>query len=54
VEKRLKKPQKPLGFSKTVVTQYLAPEGPPEHRSRPRRGAPNWPAEHPPDQASGR
>jgi integrase/recombinase XerD len=39
VEKRLKKPQKPLGFSKTVVTRYLAPELVPEHRSKARRGA---------------
>jgi hypothetical protein len=39
VEKRLKKPQKPLGFSKTVVTGYLAPEAAPEHRSSARHGA---------------
>jgi integrase/recombinase XerD len=39
VEKRLTKPQKPLGLSKTVVTRYLAPELVPEHRSKARRGA---------------
>jgi site-specific recombinase XerD len=39
VEKRLEKPSKPLGFSKTVVTRYLAPEGPPPRRSKPVSGA---------------
>jgi len=28
-----------LGFSKTVVTQYLAPEAAPEHLPKARRGA---------------
>src|SRR5450759_2426961 len=32
VEQRLTKPQKPLGFSKTVVTRYLAHEVASEHR----------------------
>ena len=36
---RPKKPQKPLGFSKTVVTRYLAPEPSPEGQMRTRRGA---------------
>jgi len=39
VEKTLEKPSKPLGFSKTVATRYLAPEAPPERRSKRRRGA---------------
>jgi len=39
VEKTLEKPSKPLGFSKTVATSYQAPETPPEHRSKRRRGA---------------
>jgi integrase/recombinase XerD len=38
VEKRLEKPSKPLGVSKTVVTRYMAPEGPPDHRRRARHG----------------
>jgi hypothetical protein len=39
VEKTLEKPSKPLGFSQTVATSYLAPEAPPERRSKRRRGA---------------
>ena len=39
MEKTLEKPSKPLGFSKTVATRYLAPEAPPERRSKRRRGA---------------
>ncbi len=39
MEKRLEKPSRPLGFSKTVVTRYLAPEAPPARRSRSVRGA---------------
>lgn len=39
MEKRLKKPQKPLGFSKTVVTRYLAPEPVLEPRRKTRNGA---------------
>jgi site-specific recombinase XerD len=39
VEKRLEKPSKPLGFSKTVVTRYLAPESAVDPRSKARRGA---------------
>jgi site-specific recombinase XerD len=39
VEKTLEKPSKPLGFSKTVVTRYLASEAPPARRSKPVRGA---------------
>jgi hypothetical protein len=39
VEKRVEKPSKPLGFSKTVVTRYLAPEAAPARRSKPHRGA---------------
>ena len=35
---RLKKPQKPLGFSKTVVTGYLASEPDPELRRRAKNG----------------
>jgi site-specific recombinase XerD len=38
VEKRLEKPSKPLGFSKTVVTRYLAPEAAVDPRSKARRG----------------
>ena len=39
MEKRLEKPSKPLGFSKTVVTRYLAPEAPSARRSKSVRGA---------------
>jgi site-specific recombinase XerD len=39
VEKTLEKPSKPLGFSQTVATRYLAPEAPPERRSKRGRGA---------------
>ena len=39
MENRPKKPQKPLSFSKTVVTRYLAPEPLVEHRQRVRPGA---------------
>jgi hypothetical protein len=38
VEKTLEKPSKPLVFSKTVDTSYLAPEGAVVRRSRRRRG----------------
>lgn len=38
MEKTLEKPSKPLGFSKTVVTRYLAPEAPPR-RSKASGGA---------------
>jgi site-specific recombinase XerD len=38
VEKTLKKPSKPLIFSKTVATSYLAPEVPSSRRTKARRG----------------
>ena len=34
MEKRLKKPSKPLGFSKTVGTKFLAPAPVSEHRRK--------------------
>jgi hypothetical protein len=37
-QNRPKKPQKPLGFSKTVVTEFLAPEASPEPGLRARKG----------------
>lgn len=37
--KELKKPQKPLGFSKTVVRRYLAPEASSPSRRTTQRGA---------------
>lgn len=37
MQNRMEKPSKPLGFSKTVVTPYLAPQAPPR-RSRASRG----------------
>jgi site-specific recombinase XerD len=39
VEKTLEKPSKPLVFSQTVATRYLASETAPARRSKPRRGA---------------
>ena len=38
MEKTLKKPSKPLVFSKTVATSYLAPEAPSGRRTKVRRG----------------
>jgi hypothetical protein len=37
VQNRVEKPSKPLAFSQTVATPYLAPEAPPR-RSRASRG----------------
>jgi hypothetical protein len=39
VEKTLEKPSKPLGFSKTVATRYLAPEATATRRAKPGRAA---------------
>jgi site-specific recombinase XerD len=39
VEKTLEKPSKPLVFSQTVATRYLAPEAAPARRTKRRRGA---------------
>ncbi len=38
MEKTLKKPSKPLIFSKTVATSYLVPEAPSTRRTKARRG----------------
>jgi hypothetical protein len=38
VEETLEKPSKPLGFSKTVATRYLAPEAPSRRSSKGNHG----------------
>jgi integrase len=44
VQNRVEKPSKPLGFSKTVVTQFLAPEAPPRRSTTRRNGQAGRPA----------
>lgn len=44
MQNRLEKPSKPLGFSKTVATRYLAPEAPARHSKAKHGGQPGRPS----------